>query len=98
MEPRTGIEPAFSDLRNRCAPLSAIAASAVGAGIEPAEGALTVRPVYQHTSPTRWKRHLGSEAASAGHGRPPRTIWHAVTPFRIVREQKAHVRLRCARR
>jgi hypothetical protein len=27
--------------------------TAVRAGIEPAEGALTVRPVYQHTSPTK---------------------------------------------
>lgn len=45
---------------------------AVGVGIEPTESALTVRSVYQHTSPTRWVANpekMGS--ATAVHGRPP---------------------------
>src|SRR6266436_146150 len=60
---------------------------AVGAGIEPAEGALTVRPVFQHTSPTR------PDAAPCEEPRPPYTgdrhahQLRAVTPLRIVKDR-----------
>jgi hypothetical protein len=73
--------------------LSAIAASAVGAGIEPAEGALTVRPVYQHTSPTRRKRApLDSGAASAVRGRPPRARLARRHAASNCQRSRAHVR------
>ena len=65
--------------------------SAVGAGIEPAGGRVTICPVFQHTSPTIWA--TTSAALLQHHGRPPRASLHAVTPFSDCQRSRAHLRL-----
>lgn len=94
-----GSRTQLAGVRNRSDHHDHLIGRAVGVGIEPTESALTVRSVYQHTSPTRWVANPGKmRSATAVHGRPPCARSRTVTPLRIVREQKAHVRLRCARR
>jgi hypothetical protein len=73
--------------------------TAVGAGIEPAEGALTVRPVYQHTSPTEiGKRPMGYKPL------PPYTgdrLAHHCTPsrrFELSEIRRHTFAFGCARR
>ena len=85
----------FAVKRRRLSQWSSETHVAVGAGIEPAESALTVRSVFQHTSPTRVEAALRTRCTSGRlrlHGRPPRASPHAVTPFSDCQRSRAHFR------
>ena len=54
-----GSRTQLAGVRNRSDHHDHLIGRAVGVGIEPTESALTVRSVYQHTSPTRWVANPG---------------------------------------